>query len=34
MLIVRIDVNNETNNIIIKERNEFKISVVYNILPE
>ena len=33
-VIIGIDVNNKTNNTIIKERNEINISVVHNVLSK
>jgi len=34
LLFVRINVNDKTNNAVVKERNEIDISVIYNILSE
>ena len=34
MLFIRINVNNETNNTVVKERDKVDISVIYNIFPE
>ena len=34
LLFVGINVNDKTNNAVVKERNEIDISVIYNILSE
>ena len=34
MLYIRININNETNNAVVKERDKINISVIYNIFPE
>lgn len=34
MLFIRINVNDETSNIITKERDKVNVSVIYNVFPK